>query len=770
MSIPTPHIEINDDLLRDLPNLWGAMTVDEQRLVEMLAGDPLWIPQDGPQLEACVSPATQIFYGGSAGGGKGLLPDELIATPYGYRKLRDLSVGDNILSRDGTITKVIGIYPQRKQPIYKVTFADGATLTTDGPHKWLYSTIQSHQWKIGTTKHLTERIREGAQLAIPTCEPLQFATNSAPITQAEELYNVGTALSSIDTPYAQGISVYKWASIEGRWALLQGLMDVGGSVGVDGILCYRTTDATLADDVKWVVTSLGGIATVERSSIRPGYTVHIQLPDNTKAFRLKEKKDRVEEQGGARGKIGRRIVSIEPVGEAETICLAVDHPESLFIAGKDLVVTHNTDLLIGIAAQQHYKSIILRRQFTLLSSIIERMRVLFPLEVKLNEQKHWWRFPNGRRIAFGHCEHEKSKFLYQGRPHDLYGFDEVTEFTKTQYEFITGWLRSTDPKQRKRIINTFNPPATAEGVWVIEMLAPWFDPKHPDPAESAEVRYFVRIGEEEIAAPNSDPIEEGGKIYYPEGRTFIRARLQDNAYYMYDTAYIARLQAMPEPYRSMLLEGVVRTDFQDSEFQVFPTEWVRLAMERGKGLKQPKIVTAVGVDVARGGRDRFVICCIHNNSVSLHTHPGSAAPDGDKGAALVIAYATPDIRIGVDDIGVGGSVLDSLRRQGYNAKGVNGASGSRKRIKGTRTKFINRRAEIFWRLREALDPTTGENLALPDDRELLRELTALTYKISTAGLQIEDKDSVKKRIGRSPDKADALAYAHAMTYIAPGIH
>jgi hypothetical protein len=70
----------------------------------------------------------------------------------------------------------------------------------------------------------------------------------------------------------------------------------------------------------------------------------------------------------------------------------------------------------------------------------------------------------------------------------------------------------------------------------------------------------------------------------------------------------------------------------------------------------------------------------------------------------------------------------------------------------------NIRAEMYWRLRLALDPERGATLALPPSQELLRDLCAARYEIQTGGvIKIEDKSEIKKRLGRSPDLADAVA-------------
>jgi len=74
-----------------------------------------------------------------------------------------------------------------------------------------------------------------------------------------------------------------------------------------------------------------------------------------------------------------------------------------------------------------------------------------------------------------------------------------------------------------------------------------------------------------------------------------------------------------------------------------------------------------------------------------------------------------------------------------------------------RQRFRNQRAELFWLLREALEK---EELGLPDDEELIADLSALRYSFDQAGrIVLEFKDEVRKRLGRSPDRGDAVALA-----------
>ncbi len=74
---------------------------------------------------------------------------------------------------------------------------------------------------------------------------------------------------------------------------------------------------------------------------------------------------------------------------------------------------------------------------------------------------------------------------------------------------------------------------------------------------------------------------------------------------------------------------------------------------------------------------------------------------------------------------------------------------------------MNKRTEAHWRLREALDPDQpgGSPIALPPDQKLAGQLCSVRFTMTPHGIAAEDKISVIKRLGRSPDKADAVVMA-----------
>jgi hypothetical protein len=116
----------------------------------------------------------------------------------------------------------------------------------------------------------------------------------------------------------------------------------------------------------------------------------------------------------------------------------------------------------------------------------------------------------------------------------------------------------------------------------------------------------------------------------------------------------------------------------------------------------------------------------------------------------------------VDALGVGGETIGHLETNNIQVDAVVGYDttsciGQTDKATG-RLRFRNRRALIHWRFRESLDPVTGDNIALPPDPELKADLCAPLWKLTPSGIIVEEKDEIKKRIGRSPDRGDATIY------------
>lgn len=425
-----------------------------------------------------------------------------------------------------------------------------------------------------------------------------------------------------------------------------------------------------------------------------------------------------------------------------------------------------TDLLLGAAFTQHHRAIIFRREYPQLKGIEDRSRELYTGLGSYNANDKVWRFPGGKRIEFGAVQSGDAVQKYQGRAHDLKGFDEITTFSEAQYRFLIGWLRTVKSGQRKRVIATGNPPFTEEGKWVIRYWGPWLDKFHPNPARPGELRWFAVIDGADVEVDGPQPFRHGGDLIRPLSRTFIPARVDDNPFLM-ETGYKSRLQQFPEPLRSMMLEGAFGIAQEDDPWQVIPTAWVEAAQARWKPRPIGQL-KAVGIDVARGGKDRTVFAPLEGVHVhELRVWPGAETRDGH--AVCVQLGLLPGMAdrtmVNIDVVGVGSAVYDIARQAGFNAFGLNGGAGSSATDRSGFLGFANLRAEWYWKFREALDPDSGQAVELPPGREVLADLCAARWKSVPRGIAIESKDDIIERIGRSPDLADAIVYAFAQPFV-----
>lgn len=427
-----------------------------------------------------------------------------------------------------------------------------------------------------------------------------------------------------------------------------------------------------------------------------------------------------------------------------------------------------TDLEIGLALTEHIRSIIYRKEGTQLQGIYDRIEEVINTRDGFNSQSKVWRI--GKRILeFGGLANPQDHKKYQGRPHDLKCFDEVTEIPEYMVRFLMGWKRSSDPNQRCRVLMAFNPPTTSDGRWVIDFFGPWLNPKHPNKAKPGELRYYTTIDGKDKELPSGDPVEVDGEMVVPISRTFIPAKVEDNVYYM-ESGYKATLQALPEPLRSQMLKGDFSAGTEESPFQVIPQDWVSAAMDRWEPLKEKIDMDSMGVDVARGGRDFTVISKRHGNWFDkLSKFPGTQTPDGPIVAGLVINERRDKAPVHIDVIGWGSSPYDFLIQNGVHAIPVNAAESAKDEYgdyllsKEGALRFFNFRAMMWWRMRESLDPANGMLIALPDDDDLLIQLTCLTWSFTKQGIKVESKEDVYDRIQRSTDDADAVIMANIDT-------
>ena len=166
-------------------------------------GTPLWTPTKTQEL-LLTCPIEDVFFGGARGGGKLSPVYSEVCTPFGFKKIGELSVGDMVTDpTTGGHCRVIGVFPQGVKDIYRVTTDDGGECLVGLEHLWAYklpnhprprtkdspernyaeaelgATTPDERWnnlRVGTTETLAEALANGYNPRIPLTEPVLFST------------------------------------------------------------------------------------------------------------------------------------------------------------------------------------------------------------------------------------------------------------------------------------------------------------------------------------------------------------------------------------------------------------------------------------------------------------------------------------------------------------------------------------------------------------------------------------------------------------------
>lgn len=376
----------------------------------------------------------QIIFAIQTGRGKCLAHGTPVKIPGGWKNIEDIRIGDRVIGRDGLPTNVIGVYPQGAVDSYLVTFGDGREVVVCGEHLWqsfYVNTTEHTRWQVRTTKEIERLISmPNPRVYIPLPEPEEMPEVDVKIhpyvlgvllgdghmtakvvawtkPDLELRDRMATLLPSYQiklqpdgrdqtwlattTEYngvIDGLITYglkgcrSWekfipteylnGSIEQRWELVRGLMDTDGTVNKDGGQpSFCTTSATLAEQLQYLIRSLGGIAKISRRVTkytykgeklegRPSYHVFIRHPTPSMLFHLSRKKVLCRDNGQYTDRLKLRVKSIVPVGKEVSTCISVDNEDSLFVV-KDFIVTHNTKTSQKVMVKRGVRTALIHR-------------------------------------------------------------------------------------------------------------------------------------------------------------------------------------------------------------------------------------------------------------------------------------------------------------------------------------------------------------------------------------------------------------------------
>jgi hypothetical protein len=212
---------------------------------------------------------------------------------------------------------------------------------------------------------------------------------------------------------------------------------------------------------------------------------------------------------------------------------------------------------------------------------------------------------------------------------------------------------------------------------------------------------------------------------------------------------------------------------------VIPLTWIEQAQDRWKdrfdpdhrakkGLTDTELLpefTCSACDPARAGEDRTTIAVRFGHIIREIRDFEQADTMETVGrlGGIHRAFGGETGYTVVDVVGIGGPMVDRLIEQGLDVFPFN-AAGKTEQVDITgELGFTNQRSAAWWTLRELLDPVNGFNIELPESDMLVGDLTAPHWRITSGSrIQVESKDDLKRRIGRSTDFGDAIVMAFAL--------
>lgn len=377
----------------------------------ILPSQKIWQALPGSQSLFLQSPIREVCFAGTRGPGKGLPLTETVYTIRGPIRIDELKIGDFVSCPDGSISPVIGVFPQGKRRVFKLTFADGSVARCDDQHIWTVHVggrdPSGHYVNMQMLDVLAYFNKGWARLNVPTLDQLYipeqpvtvdpylmglmlgdgcFAQRISYCTVDAELANYVSSHGMHETkPDArnslrnfsadaelkkqiQDLNIlacrssdkyvpkqYLNNSQDVRLAVLQGLMDTDGTIDKKGYVTFCSGSLQLAKDVQYLARSLGAKATLtEKYPTINGvvqniaYNVYIQAASKFVPFRLQRKIDRIKPY--MHQHLTNKICKIEEQEAEETVCIKIAHPKGLFVTN-DFIVTHNTDAMLMAFAQ-----------------------------------------------------------------------------------------------------------------------------------------------------------------------------------------------------------------------------------------------------------------------------------------------------------------------------------------------------------------------------------------------------------------------------------
>lgn len=210
--------------------------------------------------------------------------------------------------------------------------------------------------------------------------------------------------------------------------------------------------------------------------------------------------------------------------------------------------------------------------------------------------------------------------------------------------------------------------------------------------------------------------------------------------------------------------------YASDEAGVIPIGWIESAVERWKDWQETGgntfSFTGVGVDVARGGDNKTAMALRFQNAIKELREYAKQDTMQTSGVVSGILRARGGYGV-IDSVGVGAGVLDKCKEEHLSVFGFNAGNKCEAKDASGELGFVNLRSAAWWHFRELLDPANKENVMLPDDPEMIQDLSTPKWRVTSSGkIAVEPKGTTEEggkgviqRLGRSTDKGDSVVMA-----------
>lgn len=285
--------------------------------------------------------------------GKGKMQPEhsAVRVPGGWRTIGELQVGDEVLAHDGSHSKVIGVYPHGMKAMYDIVFEDGRSTECGLEHLWEVTYNNEMSPSVITTEQMIETLADAVSdlyIPLPSVEVNDLGEIPFEITPAllgQHLTTVWRTQPLIEgfpdghDKYAYIPEEYLEGSPRQRRELLYAILRLSDSqqdLGQQGE--WSCLSRRLLSDVQYLVRSLGGKAKIVYGLYGPQSALLYHLPAEGESLKLK-------------------VVGAMYSGMQSAKCIAIDHPQQLYVTD-DFIVTHNTMCALWAIARRKTRTML----------------------------------------------------------------------------------------------------------------------------------------------------------------------------------------------------------------------------------------------------------------------------------------------------------------------------------------------------------------------------------------------------------------------------